>query len=355
MQIILKPSQIQQFHTRILDWFSLNGRKKLPWQQPASAYRVWVSEVMLQQTQVDTVIPYFEKFMQAFPTLQALAAADIDQVLHLWSGLGYYARGRNLHKTAIILMQANGKLPTSVDALQQLPGIGRSTAGAIQSLAFGGTAAILDGNVKRVLSRHYRIDGWVGKSSVLKQFWRVSEQLTPNNNTAYYNQAMMDVGSLICRRSNPICMECPVQLSCQAKKYNEILRYPSKKPYKAKPIKKQRFFLIYNQRQDVLLYRRPSTGIWGGLWCLPNEDALPTALLEPENLLLVNRFTHQFSHFTLQAKIFSAAIHSDTNKRQEVMDGTNWSWYDLDNPKPLGMPAPIMQLLKEIKPQEPTS
>ena len=221
-----------------MGWFEQNGRKDLPWQHPRDPYRVWVSEIMLQQTQVATVIPYFERFLGSFPDLDALAGASLDDVLHHWSGLGYYARARNLHRCAISIVENyEGRFPCDQTALESLPGIGRSTAGAIRSLACGQPAAILDGNVKRVLARHYAIEGWPGKSHVQKRLWEVSEKLTPEKQCADYNQAMMDLGSMVCSRGRPACHQCPLSTTCLAFAQGNPSAYPHSKPRRELPVK----------------------------------------------------------------------------------------------------------------------
>ena len=213
------------FAQRVLCWFDRHGRRHLPWQQDVNAYRVWVSEIMLQQTQVTTVIPYFDRFMRRFPTVEALAAAPLDEVLHQWSGLGYYARARNLHRAAQqVCERFGGVFPDDLERMQALPGIGRSTAGAILSLAGGQRATILDGNVKRVLARVYQVDGWPGQARVLKRLWQIAEAQTPRQQTAAYNQAMMDLGATLCTRSQPACASCPLQAMCQGFQHGKIGR-----------------------------------------------------------------------------------------------------------------------------------
>ncbi len=340
----LSQKHISLFQQDILHWFEQYGRKSLPWQLPATPYRVWVSEIMLQQTQVETVIPYFERFMQNFPELADLAKAELDQILHLWSGLGYYARGRNLHKTAQLLAaDFAGKLPQDLTDLQTLPGIGRSTAGAILSLGHNKSAAILDGNVKRVLARYFNIEGWPGKSQVLKQLWTISEQLTPRLNSHYYNQAMMDMGATVCSRSQPGCDRCPLSSGCEALKLKKIKELPGKKPKKIKPVREQCFLWIENKTQQVLLIKRPPSGIWGGLWSLPQASDLPVELVNyDEKNDISTEFTHEFTHFRLQAKLKSAILN-DINR---VMDDSSWIWYDRNEPAKLGLPTPILKQLK---------
>jgi A/G-specific adenine glycosylase len=236
----------QKFTQYVLAWFQQHGRKNLPWQHKISPYRVWVSEIMLQQTQVQTVIPYFKRFMQRFLRIADLANAAEDEVLHLWTGLGYYARARHLHKTAkIIQQQFKGKFPRDLATLQTLPGIGRSTAGAILAIAMHQPAAILDGNVKRVLSRVHAIAGWPGQPEVAAQLWQYAEQYTPQQLTAEYTQAMMDIGALICTRTKPQCTICPLQKICLAHQANNETAYPSKKPAKKLPIRALQALIFY--------------------------------------------------------------------------------------------------------------
>ena len=260
----------KSFSTNVLSWFDQHGRKSLPWQQDRSPYRVWISEVMLQQTQVTTVIPYFERFITRFPTLNKLAQADLDDVLNSWAGLGYYARARNLHHAArIIQKDFGGDFPQDFDSVLSLPGIGRSTAGAILSLALDQHHPILDGNVKRVLTRHFSVSGWPGKPSVAKTLWQYSEQLTPKERVANFNQAMMDLGSGICTRTKPVCAHCPLSANCKAYAMNTQAEYPGKKPKKITPVREIQMLLVANESGDILLQRRPPTGIWGGLLSLP--------------------------------------------------------------------------------------
>ena len=226
---------VSDFATRLLDWFDEHGRKDLPWQHPKDAYRVWVSEVMLQQTQVQTVIPYFERFMARFPDVITLADAAQDDVLQHWSGLGYYARARNLHRAAQVIRDNHaGEFPRTLDEVIDLPGIGRSTAGAILSLAFGQRHTILDGNVKRVLARHQAVEGWPGRTAVAKQLWEIAEQYTPEENTAAYTQAIMDLGATLCTRSKPACERCPVATDCQALSLAVSYRTPGAQAEKGK-------------------------------------------------------------------------------------------------------------------------
>ncbi|MEM8983520.1 MAG: A/G-specific adenine glycosylase, partial [Pseudomonadota bacterium] len=245
------------FADRLLDWYHEHGRHDLPWQQPRTPYRVWLSEIMLQQTQVSTVIPYFERFTRDYPDVHALAAATEDDVLHRWSGLGYYARARNLLKTAkIVSTDYDGEFPQTVDELVELPGIGRSTAGAIAALGYGVVAPILDGNVKRVLARYHAIDGWPGKTATLQRLWAAAETHTPGaEHISAYTQAIMDLGATLCTRSKPLCPVCPQETECNANAEGRVLDYPGKKPKKAKP-QRSTTMLLAEHDGAVLLARR---------------------------------------------------------------------------------------------------
>ncbi len=337
------------FADTVLAWFDQHGRHDLPWQHPATPYRVWVSEIMLQQTQVKTVMPYFERFMHQFPNVQALAKADLDTVLSQWAGLGYYARARNLHRCAQQLVDAyNGEFPLDRNALMQLPGIGRSTAGAILSLAYGQPAAILDGNVKRVLARYHGVSGWPGQTTVARQLWAHSEAHTPDQRAGDYNQAMMDLGAQVCTRQ-PHCERCPLQTGCSAFAQDAIDAYPGRKPKRVKPLRAV-YLLIIQSPSGVLVTRRPATGIWGGLWTLPEcpQDQQPSHWAERHLGLRITpepagaAFTHAFSHFTLAIQPMRAQI--DT--AQAMRDGEQ-RWYHPSRDQRLGMPAPVQRLLTQ--------
>lgn len=351
-----------EFSSAVLNWFDEHGRTHLPWQQNPTTYRVWVSEIMLQQTQVATVIPYYERFMQSFPTLADLAAADMDTVLEHWSGLGYYARGRNLHKSARLCVEQHaGELPQDIDALVALPGIGRSTAGAILSLALGERHPILDGNVKRVLARHAGIEGWPGKASVLEQLWARSESVTPDERTSAFNQAMMDLGATLCTRSRPACERCPVSDDCKGHASGDPMQYPGKKPKRVTPTR--RALMLYVQDGDgaVLLERRPPSGLWGGLYCLPvivtegseARDTLASAKGAVMEALLAGielgeaphaRFEHTFSHFKLAVDVMAVPASMISNA---VMEPDRYVWYKA-GVLPGGMAAPVMRLLETL-------
>ncbi len=343
------------FNQRVLGWFHDEGRHDLPWQKQVSAYRVWVSEIMLQQTQVTTVIDYFQRFMKRFNNVKQLALADSDEVLSYWSGLGYYARARNLHKTAqIIHHEYHGRFPKTVEQLQLLPGIGRSTAGAIVSLAFNQYATILDGNVKRVLARHAAIGGWPGKKHIHDQLWEIAENRTPGQNASAYTQAMMDLGALICTRTQPLCDRCPVQDDCIAYHAQQQHLYPGKKPKTKKPTKATTLLIIQSKPEILLLEKRPSTGIWGGLWSFPETESISAGIEKWQNLLSTSlqhyktlpKLEHSFTHYDLT---LSPVILQCAGKRQPKCKQAKWCWYQLEQALPGGIPSPVAKLLKQYK------
>ena len=339
-----------QFSDAVLAWYDQNGRKDLPWQQNITPYRVWVSEIMLQQTQVTTVLGYYERFMQAFPDVYALAAASEDEVLHLWTGLGYYSRARNLHKTAkTIVHEHNGEFPRSVEGLCELPGIGQSTAGAIASISMGLRAPILDGNVKRVLARYLALDTYPGEPQAMKRLWVRADEFTPAIRTAHYTQAMMDLGATLCTRSKPSCLLCPLLPGCQAHALGLEQTLPLPKPRKALPQKSTLMGIVCNAEQEVLLYRRPSSGLWGGLWSLPEFDDLKsiTAFAKERGLTMqmpteLTALTHTFSHFQLHIEPYLVPVLGNSCT---VAEG-DWLWYNLAQPQRLGLAAPVKKLLK---------
>lgn len=342
------------FSAAVLDWFDQHGRKTLPWQQCISPYRVWVSEIMLQQTQVNTVIPYFERFMQRFPDVTALAQAKEDEILHLWTGLGYYARARNLHKTAHIIHQQYGnKFPATQEDLESLPGIGRSTAGAILSISMQQRAPILDGNVKRVLSRFKAVEGWSGQSKTLKKLWQLAEQLTPQVRCADYTQAMMDLGATLCTRSKPNCSNCPLKMHCIAHQTDSVKIYPQGKPRKKIPTRDAFFIILHNDAGEVLLEKRPSQGIWGGLWSLPQHEDQAQLIEQLENSLQAQIQTsaflpvirHTFSHFHLNIHPIMASVSNLPNR---IMADDLQAWYHPNKLMGIGLAAPIKTLLNEL-------
>ena len=342
------------FAQAILQWYDAYGRKTLPWQQNKTAYSVWLSEIMLQQTQVATVIPYFERFLTRFPTVIDLANAEQDEVLHLWTGLGYYARARNLHKAAqIVANEYYGEFPTDIEALNALPGIGRSTAAAILSSVYKQPHAILDGNVKRTLTRSFAVEGWPGQKTVENQLWQFAEQHTPKQDTDKYNQAMMDMGAMVCTRSKPKCTLCPIEKLCLANKQGNPLDYPGKKPKKEKPVKETWFVMLHYQGQ-VWLEQRPQSGIWGGLFCFPQHDnseitpQLERCHIDPSQIIsqqTLIAFRHTFSHYHLDI----TPILLDLSKQPDViMEANKGLWYNLSQPEEVGLAAPVKQLLQSL-------
>jgi A/G-specific adenine glycosylase len=328
------------FSERLLDWWDQHGRKDLPWQHPRTPYRVWISEIMLQQTQVVTVIPYFERWMRTFPDVTALAAAPLDDVLAHWSGLGYYARARNLHRAAIQCMgQHGGHLPVIEKELVGLPGIGPSTANAIISQATDRPAAVLDGNVRRTLARHMAIEGWTGKASVQKLLWAEAGARLPRDRGADYTQAIMDLGATLCTRSNPGCGHCPVSADCRAFQRNQVKRFPAPKPPTRVSEKTVNMLILVDELGRVLLEKRPPAGIWGGLWCLPEDLSLagsrPTALPPVE---------HRLSHvkMTIQPLLATAACASQVNCSGDR------GWFDQAQQQELGLPKPVTNLLNRL-------
>ena len=342
------------FAARVLEWFDRHGRKDLPWQRDISPYRVWVSEIMLQQTQVGTVIPYFEHFMTAFPTVQALAAAPVDEVLHLWTGLGYYARARNLHRAAgIVCSELAGRFPDTVEELCELPGVGPSTAGAILSIAGGQRALILDGNVKRVLARHGAVAGWPGRAAVQKQLWELAQRHTPVQRNAAYSQAIMDLGATVCTRSAPACARCPVRGDCRALAQGEPTRYPAKRPRRALPVRRTVFLMIRDPEGAVWLERRPARGIWGGLWCFPQVERTAEAAgwcidrwgLEPAAVQPWDSFRHTFSHYHLAILPVQISLPGSPGA---VMAGSDQLWYNTRKPAAIGLAAPVAALIRRL-------
>lgn len=337
------------FQAQVLSWFERHGRKNLPWQQNVTPYRVWLSEIMLQQTQVQTVIPYFMAFTAKFPDVQSLAQAHEDEVLSLWAGLGYYARARNLHETAkrIVVL---GRFPDKVDDLVKLPGIGISTAGAISSIAFNNSAPILDGNVKRVLTRYQAIPGWPGDARVARQLWEISAELTPQYRVADYTQAMMDLGATVCTRSNPDCGRCPLMADCQAYQTNSQNTYPAPRKIKQLPVKSVIFLILENNRSQILMEKRPPAGIWGGLWALPeflNEDE---ALLwcEAHQIAVTAKISgdkhrHSFTHYHLEYKPLTITTPAGDHL---ISEAGGRLWVNKNQLTALGLPAPIKRLLQ---------
>jgi A/G-specific adenine glycosylase len=340
------------FSTRLLAWYDTHGRKTLPWKRKRDAYRIWVSEIMLQQTQVSTVIPYFERFIARFPDVTALARAKLDTVLHLWTGLGYYARARNLHKAAkVIAAQHGGKFPRTLEAVQELPGIGRSTAGAILTLSFKQRHAILDGNVKRVLARYHAIDTPVNERDTEARMWQFAEQHTPAQRVDEYTQAIMDLGATLCRRTKPDCANCPVQRGCGAYKLGRPQDFPVTTRRKQIPVRNVNWLLITDARGRVLMQRRPPTGLWGGLWGFPETTSSDVAhwshaqlglKIEPRAALPAWR--HTFSHFHLDITPIPARLVNGA----AAMEGADTLWYNVRSPLARGVSTPVKKLLDQL-------
>lgn len=340
---------MKSFAARVRAWFDQHGRHDLPWQRDRDPYRIWVSEIMLQQTQVGTVVPYFERFVAAFPTVTALADADEDAVLALWSGLGYYARARNLHAAARrIRNEHGGMFPRTLDEVTALPGIGPSTAGAILALAFDERHAILDGNCKRVYARHAGIDGWPGGSAVNARLWTVAGERTPRTGVAAYTQAIMDLGATVCTRSAPRCDACPVTGDCVALATGRVTELPAPKPRRARPHRAATMLMLRNARGEILLERRPGHGIWGGLWCPPLVDSeadVADALVRfggrVETAFVHDPVRHGFTHFMLDILPHESTV---ADAHAAVAD-SGCRWFAPDDLATIGLPAPVRGIL----------
>ncbi len=326
----------------MLCFYDQYGRKDLPWQLNKTAYSVWVSEIMLQQTQVKTVIPYYLRFMKSFESVENIADANIDDVLKHWEGLGYYSRARNLHACAKqVVEQFNSKFPKTLTEIISLPGIGESTGGAILSLAYGLPEAILDGNVKRVLTRVFLVDGWYGNTKVSKELWQISRKYTPVKRTGDFNQAMMDLGAGICNRSNPQCEICPLSKYCEANLQNKTEEYPHRKPKKKIPTKEVTMVLNF-KGSKILLHKRPPTGIWGGLWSLPEQANLNPETNQKPNKI-TGKFKHAFSHYHLKATVISPNKHQQKN--HQIEDNNEFAWHNVNQLNKLALPTPIKKFL----------
>ena len=313
----------------------------------------------MQQTQVKTVIPFFIRFVERFPDTRALAAAPLDRVLHLWTGLGYYARARNMHRAAqVIVRDFAGSLPPDLDALMGLPGIGRSTAGAILALGHGRRAAILDGNVKRVLTRCYGIYGWPGRSEVEKRLWELAERETPHRETAAYTQAIMDLGATVCNRSRPRCAACPLVAVCHAQRYGEQQLLPTGKTKKSLPVRQVIFALLENEQGEILLQKRPPAGVWGGLWSFPeyrSQEELSgwinsRASLVSNEMTTLPQLRHSFSHFHLDITPVRGTIRDKTDT---IGDNETYLWYAPEHGPEIGMAAPVKALMEKMTRTEP--
>jgi A/G-specific adenine glycosylase len=345
---------------RLVDWHARRGRHDLPWQRDRSPYRVWVSEIMLQQTQVSTVIPFFERFMQRFPDVRSLADAPADEVLHLWTGLGYYARARNLQRAAQrIRDEHDGVFPATLEAVMDLPGVGRSTAGAILALSGGARHPILDGNVKRVLARHHAIDGAPDEAATTSALWELAERHTPRDGVATYTQAIMDLGATVCTRANPRCDDCPIAADCRARIDGRTAELPARKRalqrLRANRRSRRAVMLVARRARAVLLVQRPANGIWGGLWCLPEftdrDGAARYAqreLADASGITPLPDIEHSFTHFDLVITPLVAECRGGSGIAEPGA-----LWYELDKPARVGLPAPIKALLGNLSASEP--
>jgi A/G-specific adenine glycosylase len=340
------------FSSRVVRWQRAHGRNDLPWQGTHDAYRVWLSEVMLQQTQVATVIPYYARFLERFPTVATLAAASEEEVLGLWSGLGYYARGRNLLRAARQVVEVHGgRFPSRFEDLVELPGVGRSTAGAIAAIAGGERRAILDGNVRRLLARHAGIAGDPASTAVLERMWQVAEERTPAREVGAYTQGVMDLGAQVCTPRNPACESCPVALDCVAHAEGRVAELPGKRVRKTPPRKRVQMLVVVS-RGEVLLQKRPSTGIWGGLWSLPEVDAgaepiaaLARALgLAAASSEALPPFEHAFTHFTLEVTPWLVRAA----RPAPIAAEHGATWLAFSELAGAALPAPVKKLLRSV-------
>lgn len=345
---------MSEVSVRVLPWFDINGRKDLPWQCDPTPYRVWISEIMLQQTQVTTVIPYFTRFMESFPDIASLANAHVDEILLHWAGLGYYARARNLHKTAVILRdQYAGAFPAAIDQVMALPGIGRSTAGAILALSMNQHHPILDGNVKRVLARYHEVDGWPGDTKVAAMLWKHAEVHTPTARVAEYTQAMMDLGATVCMRGRPSCSRCPLNENCMAHRHGTEAQFPNRKPARVRPLRQTRMLLAH-YGGALFLEKRPNAGIWGGLWSLPEvQDGMEIAdwcsqylAAEPATTNEWPLLRHSFSHYDLDIRPVVVQLRNASSKVAEPAAGR---WVSLNESSQIGLATPVRKLVDTLQ------
>ena len=342
------------FSAAVIGWQKQHGRHALPWQNTRDAYRIWLSEIMLQQTQVTAVIPYYQKFLQSFPTVESLAAAPSEAVMSHWSGLGYYTRARNLHRCAQrVTTEYGGRFPDDPELLADLPGIGRSTAAAIAAFSYGKRAAILDGNVKRVFARVFGVEGFPGAKAVEDQLWRRAVALLPQADMESYTQGLMDLGATLCVRGKPACDRCPLASRCVALATGRTAELPVRKPKKAVP-EKETMMLVISEGNEVLLEQRPDSGIWGGLLSLPelplspDADAFGTAVemaMQPFGVIAACRklqpFSHVFTHFKLHISPYQVVLEK---RRPHVAESVH-VWYPIAQLADAPLPAPVKKLL----------
>jgi len=340
------------FSARLIAWQEQHGRHDLPWQNTQDPYRIWVSEIMLQQTQVQAVIPFYQRFMARFPDITELALAPVDEIMAHWSGLGYYARARNLHKTAqTVVLQGLNQLPTDPIALEKLPGIGRSTAAAIAVFSSGRRAAILDGNVKRVLARHFAIPGFPGTKAVETTLWSLAESLLPNSKMESYTQGLMDLGATLCTRSSPRCERCPLHNTCAALRQDRVDHYPEPRPSKPRVERHAKAWLIRRGKEEILLEQRPARGIWGGLWCLPEAvpEYLQSQVQKGGEPILIE---HNFTHFRLFLTVEPVKWNHPEASQDHILHEPGMPhqrWFTLEEALSAGLPAPLRTLLKGLE------
>ncbi len=343
---------IPVFSARLLAWHKRHGRHDLPWQGTRDAYRIWLAEIMLQQTQVAAVIPYYRRFLERFPDIAALAAAPQDEVLRVWSGLGYYSRARNLQRAAQLVVERHGGVfPRAIDAIEALPGIGRSTAAAIAAFAYGTRAAILDGNVKRVLARHFAVAGFPGEKNVEKRLWQLAEELLPPRAMARYTQALMDLGATLCTRAKPACGACPLAASCRGLALGRVGDFPAPRPAKTVPARATHMLLLLRDG-ELLLEKRPSSGIWGGLWSLPEleddtrlralcRDRYGCSIAPPQRL---DPLVHGFTHFKLEIRPLVCHVEKFVPAAREP----GQVWLSLEDAHGAAIPVPVRRLIERL-------
>jgi A/G-specific adenine glycosylase len=344
---------VTAFARAIVRWQRRNGRHDLPWQGTRDPYAIWLAEIMLQQTQVTAVVPYYLRFLARFPDIAGLAAADEDEVLRLWSGLGYYSRARNLHRAAALIVERHGGVfPQTPAELEKLPGIGRSTAAAIAGFAFGARAAILDGNVKRVLARHFAVAGFPGAPAVERALWRLAESLVPVRDNAAYLQGLMDLGATLCTKRNPQCPRCPVRATCRARAANRVDELPAPRPRRRVPTRRTTMLVLAHGR-EVLLEKRPSPGVWGGLWSLPElargDDPAATSArcygCEVAAVARLDRLRHGFTHFTLEIIPLLATVR----RREPRAAQPGVVWLPVHEALGAALPVPVRRLLATLR------
>jgi A/G-specific adenine glycosylase len=343
---------LSPFATRLIRWHGRHGRHDLPWQGTRDAYRIWLSEVMLQQTQVETVIPYYRRFLARFPSARSLARASLDDVLVVWSGLGYYSRARNLHAAAQRVIESHrGRFPDTREALQALPGVGRTTAAAIAVFAYAAREAILDGNVKRVLARHFAVSGRAGEPRTEKRLWKIAESQLPRRNVERYTQALMDLGASLCSRARPACERCPLRASCAAYAQGKVAAYPSPRPRRPRPVRQTSLLLVLSHG-EVLLEKRPPAGIWGGLWCLPDcpsgEDVRDYCErrwgVRSARLESLPPLRHEFTHFTLDITPVICRLKASSRRVSEP----GQVFLPPEEAARAAVPAPVKKLLRRL-------